>query len=233
MFDCVDVNRHAGAAVIAALSFFGCADAQLGQAQLQTPCAQSDAACDAAGDASSDVNSDVNAPIAAGARLDLIIRPSLQGALAVPLTLRPVDPEVVVLEEGMLRAVAPGISAVLLLAEDLSVIDVVHVSVQKAERLTLHRSLNNDVVVDERALPAVVQVFPGEEITLKLGVWAGAQQLGGDTGDLWSVTNPDYRLIDQGFARERRLRAPDAGSSVVAVVLPTGLRTEVTLEVVP
>lgn len=208
-----------------ALSVVGCSDGQLGQAALTTPCAVTDANCD-------DGGGGINAPIAAGARFDVVVKPALAGALSVPLRFRPVDDGVVTLDEGVLTAVAPGISAVLLMAEDNTVVDVVHVSVQKVERLTLHRSLNNDVVVDERPLPASVQVFPGEELTLKLSAWAGAQQLAGDTVDVWTSTNPDFRVIDQGFARERRVRAPDEGSADLTVALPTGLNTTVHLEVI-
>jgi hypothetical protein len=202
----------------------GCADAQLGQAEITAPCAGSDADCDP---------EDVRAPVAAGARFDVEVAPAVAGALAVPLTLHPVDVDVVTVEDGVLKAVGPGLTAVLLLTDDGSAVDVIHVTVQKPERLTLHRSLNDDVVVDERPLPAAVQVFPGEELTLKLNVWSGAQALAGDADDAWSVDNPAFRLIDQGFGRERRLRAPDeAGSANVVVTVASGLSVAVRLEVV-
>lgn len=201
----------------------GCSDGQLGQAQLDTPCAATDADC---------TGEEARAPIAAGARFDLVVAPRLSGALAVPLHLRPVDGDVVGLDDGVLVAGRPGLTAVLLLTEDEVVVDVVHVAVQKPERLTLHRSLEQGVTVDERPLPSSIEVFPGEELTLRLNVWSGAQALGGDTDDAWTSSNPDFQIIHQGFARERRLRAPAAGSADVVVALPTGLSTTVHLEVV-
>lgn len=205
----------------------GCADAQLGQAQLSAPCASTDAACAAGTD------DGVRAPIAAGARFDISIATRLSGALAVPLHLRPVDADVVGIDDGgTLVAGKPGLTAVLILTENEEVVDLVHVAVQKPARLTLHRSLQEGVVVDERPLPAVVQVFPNEELTLRLEAWSGAQALAGDTDDLWTSSNEDFQIINQGFARERRLRAPADGSTDVVVALPTGLSTTVHLEVV-
>lgn len=202
-----------------------CSDGQLGQAQLETPCAATDADCS---------GEEARAPIASGARFDLVVAPRLSGALAVPLLhLRPVDDDVVGLDDGVLVAGKPGLTAVLLLTDNDEVVDVVHVAVQKAEKLTLHRSLQQGVVVDERPLPSSIEVFPNEELTLRLNVWAGAQQLGGDTDDVWTSSDPAFQIIHQGFARERRLRAPAAGSTDVVVALPTGLSTTVHLEVIP
>ncbi len=213
----------AGAGFVVVVASLGCSDGQLGQAQLDTPCASTDADC---------TGEEARAPIAQGARFDLVVAPKLSGALAVPLHLRPVDPDVVGLDDGVLVAGKPGLTAVLLLTDTDEVVDVMHVTVQKPEQLTLHRSLQQGVVVDDRPLPPSIEVFPNEELTLRLNVWSGAQQLGGDTDDAWTTSNSAFQIIHQGFARERRVRAPAEGSADVVVTLPTGLSTTVHFEVV-
>lgn len=215
--------------VVGLSSVVGACSEQLGQSQFDTPCAQTDVDCVGVSD-----DGGARAPVAVGAHFDLVVTPQLAGALSVPLHFRPVDAAVVGLSDGVLVAGKPGLTAVLLLTDSDEVVDVVHVAVQKPERLTLHRSLQDGaVVVDERPLPERIEVFPNEELTLRLNVWSGAQALDGDTDDAWTTSNPEFRIIHQGFARERRLRAPATGATDVVVALATGLSTTVRFEVIP
>lgn len=207
---------------VVALLGVACADSgQLGQSTLSAPCAAGDA-CEAEG---------VSAPIAAGATFALEAAPVLQGGTAVPLRLRAVDEAVAVVEaDGKLRATGPGITAVLILAEDGGVLDLTHVSVAKVNRVSFHRG--GGAELDERELPERIQLFPGEELTLSVRVWHDGQRLIGEVGDAWSVDNALFRVLDQGFAQERRIKAPLLGSTRLVVDVLGTVHT-LDLEVVP
>ncbi len=200
-----------------------CTTGELAQTALSTPCAADDVTCQQRGD--------VDAPLAAGSVFALEVHPRIAGGTAVPVTLEAVDENVATVDdEGRVHAVAPGITAVLVLADDGSVLDFTHVAVAKADHLTFHRGGGADV--DERALPDAIQVLPGEELTLSLRVWQAGQQLLGEMGDAWSVDDDAFRIVDQGFALERRVRAPDEGTAVITVDA-LGLSRSLTLEVIP
>jgi len=219
-----------GMASAVVCSSLGCAEGQLGQTTFSDPCASSDAACSAGGSATVD---DTRLPLAIGGRRPLVIRPDVLGALSAPLQLRPVAPDIIDVDGDVLIGNGEGIAAVLVVTDSGAVVDVVHVAVQKPQRMSLHRSVDGGAVVDERALPDAVKLFADEEINLRLGVYGGAQELAGDLGEAWAVDNPAFRLADQGFARERRLRAPAEGSGTLTVTLPTGLTTTIRFEVIP
>jgi hypothetical protein len=210
----------AGLAVIVACS--ACADSgQLGQSSLSAPCAAG-ASCERDG---------VSSPIAAGATFALEVKPEIVGGTAVPLSLRAVDAAVAVVEpDGKLRATGPGITAVLILTEDGGVVDLTHIAVQKLDRISFHRG--GGAELDERELPEAIQLFPEEELTLAVRVWHGGQQLIGEMRDAWRVDNPAFRLLDQGFAQERRIKAAAAGSTTLAVDIFGNIHT-LRLEVVP
>ena len=81
-------------------------------------------------------------------------------------------------------------------------------------------------------LPARIELFPEEELTLSLRVWQSGQQLIGEMGDVWSVDDESFRVLDQGFALERRIKAPASGSTTLLVDV-LGVQQTLTLEVVP
>ncbi|MBI1947310.1 MAG: hypothetical protein HYS27_16570 [Deltaproteobacteria bacterium] len=198
----------------------GCSDGQLAQSAVDAPCPAGDLDCEAA---------PTTAPLAAGASLALEIRPVIVGGVSAAVSLRSGDDAVLVVEGGLLRAVAPGVAAVLAVGDDGAVVDLTHLTVVKADRLTLHRG--GGAERDERAVPDAIQVFPGEELSLSLRVWSGAQALAGDVEESWTVTDPAFLLVDQGFPQERRLRAPSAGSATLTIDA-VGLQHTLALEVV-
>lgn len=203
----------------------GCADrGQLAQTTLAAPCAAGDTAC------TSGEQSGVSSPIAAGAAFALEVKPAIAGGTAVPLTLQTVDQSIATVDgAGILHAVNPGITAVLILTDDGGVVDITHISVAKVERVSFHRG--GGAELDERQLPARIELFPDEELTLSLRVWQGGQQLIGEMGDAWSVDNEAFRVLDQGFALERRIKAPTEGSTTLDVDV-LGTRQSLILEVV-
>jgi hypothetical protein len=208
-------------ATVAACSESG----QLAQTSLSAPCAAGDTAC------TSGQNEGVTSPIAAGATLALEVKPAIAGGPAVPLTLRTVDPLVATIDDaGRVRAVGPGITAVLVLTDDGGLVDVTHVSVAKAERVSFHRGGGG--ALDERQLPARIELFPEEELTLSLRVWQSGQQLIGEMGDVWSVDDDAFKVLDQGFALERRIKAPASGTTTLLVDV-LGVQQTLILEVVP
>lgn len=198
----------------------GCSDGQLAQSAVDAPCPAGDLDCEAA---------PTTAPLAAGASLALEIRPVIVGGVSAAVSLRSGDDAVLVVEGGLLRAVAPGVAAVLAVGDDGAVVDLTHLTVVKADRLTLHRG--GGAERDERAVPDAIQVFPGEELSLSLRVWSGAQALAGDVEESWTVTDPAFLLVDQGFPAERRLRVPSSGSATLTIDA-VGLQHTLALEVV-
>jgi hypothetical protein len=132
--------------------------------------------------------------------------------------------------DGRLRATGPGITAVLIMADDGSVIDLTHLSAATVNRLSLHRG--GGAELDERELPSVIQLFPNETLTLTVRVWHDGQPLIGDVGDVWSLDNPEFRILDQGFAFERRIQSPASGSTRLAIDI-LGISRTLDLEVVP
>ncbi|OGQ23982.1 MAG: hypothetical protein A2138_11885 [Deltaproteobacteria bacterium RBG_16_71_12] len=198
----------------------GCSDGQLAQSAVDAPCPAGDLDCEAA---------PTTAPIAAGALLALEIRPVIVGGVSAAVSLRSGDDAVLVVEDGLVRAVAPGVAAVLAVGDDGAVVDLTHLSVIKADRLTLHRG--GGAERDERALPTAIQVFPNEELSLSLRTWSGAQELAGDVLDRWTVSDPAFLLVDQGFPAERRLRVPAAGTATLTIDA-VGLQQTLSLEVV-
>ncbi len=206
--------------LIAALTF-GCSDGQLAQSAVDAPCPAGDADCEAA---------PTTAPIAAGARYALEIRPVIVGGMTVAATLRSGDEAIVQVDDGVLRTLAPGVAAVLAVGDDGAVVDFTHLVVVKADRLTLHRG--GGAERDERALPERIQLFPGEELSLSLRTWYGAQELAGDVGEAWTLSDPAFLVVDQGFPQERRLRAPASGTATLTVDA-VGLTHTLALEVIP
>jgi hypothetical protein len=204
----------------------GCSESgQLAQTSLSAPCAAGDTAC------TSGQNEGVTSPIAAGATFALEVKPTIAGGTAVPLTLRAVDPLVATIDDaGRVRAVGPGITAVLVLTDDGGLVDVTHVSVAKVERVSFHRG--GGAELDERQLPARIELFPEEDLTLSLRVWQSGQQLIGEMGDAWSVDDDAFKVLDQGFALERRIKAPASGTTTLLVDV-LGVQQTLTLEVVP
>lgn len=198
-----------------------CSDGQLAQSAVDAPCPAGDTDCEAAS---------TTAPIAAGARYALEIRPVVVGGLTVAAALRSGDESVLDVEDGVVRTLAPGVAAVLAVGDDGAVVDFTHLVVVKADRLTLHRG--GGAERDERALPERIQLFPGEELSLSLRTWHGAQELAGDVGEAWTVDDPAFLVVAQGFPQERRLRAPSSGTATLTV-LALGLQHTLTLEVIP
>ncbi|MCC7071385.1 MAG: hypothetical protein IT383_08685 [Deltaproteobacteria bacterium] len=199
----------------------GCSDGQLAQSAVDAPCPAGDSDCEAA---------PTTAPIAAGARYALEIRPVIVGGMTVAASLRSGDEAVLQVEDGVVRTVAPGVAAVLAVGDDGAVVDFTHLVVVKADRLSLHRG--GGAERDERPLPEHIQVFPDEELSLSLRTWFGAQELAGNVDEVWSVDDPAFRIVDQGFPQERRVRAPAAGTTTLTIDA-VGVQHTLTLEVIP
>lgn len=208
-------------AALPAVAALGCADGQLAQSAVDAPCPAGDVDCEAA---------PTTAPLAAGARYALEIRPVIVGGTTVAASLRSGDEAVLLVESGLVRTVAPGVAAVLAVTDEGAVVDFTHLTVVKADRLSLHRG--GGAERDERALPDAIEVFPGEELTLALRTWRGAQELAGDVTEQWSVDNPDFQLVNQGFPQERRLRAPASGRTTLTIDA-VEIEKTLTLEVKP
>lgn len=199
----------------------GCADGQLAQSAVDAPCPAGDVDCEA---------SPATAPLAAGSRYALEIRPVIAGGITVAASLRSGDESVLQVENGLVRTVEPGVAAVLAVTDDGAVVDFTHLTVVKADRLTLHRG--GGAERDERELLDAIELFPGEELSLSLRTWRGAQALAGDPVEEWTVDNGEFLVVNQGFPQERRLRAPASGRTTLTV-RALGLDHTLDLQVLP
>lgn len=199
----------------------GCSDGQLAQSAVDAPCPAGDVDCEGA---------PTTAPLAAGARYALEIRPVIAGGITVSASLRSGDEAVLQVENGLVRTVAPGVAAILAVTDDGAVVDFTHLTVVKADRLTLHRG--GGAERDERELPDAIEVFPGEELSLALRTWRGAQALAGDPTEEWTLDNAEFLVVNQGFPQERRVRAPASGRATLTL-RALGLDKTLDLQVVP
>jgi hypothetical protein len=228
----------------------GCADAegQLSGAALERACAPQDPTCAEAG---------LDGPLAAGARIPIWISPQVSGSTAVALDWEVVNGEIADVEEGRIVGRSPGVTAILARTPgDGVVIDFLHIWVDTPERISLHRVVEN--MTDQRELGDHIQVFPGEDLILRLQIAAGPRRLLGDAQEDWVLLcnedglepitdqpfsaqstqestscDENFFLMDQGNPAERRLLVPEEGpDETTLVVRALGFEKTLRVEVV-
>jgi len=187
------------------------------QATLVGQCAADDAACS---------RRHPSAPIAVGARFFPDVSADVAGTGTPILRLESADPGVLAVEQGALRAVRPGSSAVLISTDDGSVVDFVQMWVAPATQLTLARR-DGDRITDSLALAV------GEDVTLVPTLWSGSQRLSGDADVSWTASSgAPLAILRDGSADRRRLKARAPGKATLTVALGD-VKTTVDVEVVP
>jgi hypothetical protein len=215
--------RTVALTVIVALAPLACSDGQLGNTQITEPCAPTDAQC-----ATRPIP-----PVAVGASTALSVQVTLPAGGEAPVThLRVVDEAVALEEDGRVRAVGPGTTAVLFLTSDGRVLDFTHLAAGDVERLLVARG--QDEALDPRGIEGTLLLSPGEAAPLTLLPMSDSQQLGGDLDAVITVSDArlDVRVDPKnGFT----LRASDAAEAFTATLRAEalGLSLELPIEVRP
>src|SRR5688572_21878998 len=195
-----------------------CTSTQLTNAELAPPCAPSDVQCGQA----------ALAPLAIGATTTLdVVLPTPAGGQLPVTHLRAANEGVAQLDEqGRIAGTGEGVTALLVLAADDSVLDFTHIAVATPQRLELHRP------GDGRPLESPVYLAPGESLIVNLEVHSDSQLLSGDPDESWDIDDVAWNLRpDQQSAQ---IVAPDfiAGSATLFVTA-LGLEHAIQLEVRP
>ncbi len=187
------------------------------QTTLVGQCAADDAACS---------RRHPQAPLAVGTRFHPDVATELAGTSTPNLRLESVEPAILAVEDGALVARRAGATAVLITADDGSVVDFVHVWVAPVTRLTLARR-------DGDRIGGAIGLAVGEDLTLVPTLWNGAQRLAGDSEATWTVTSDaTISVLRDGSTDRRRLRARAPGKATVTVALGE-VHATVDVEVVP
>jgi hypothetical protein len=187
------------------------------QATLMGQCAEGDAACS---------RRHPLAPLTVGARFHPEVSTAITGSSMPSLRLESAAPEVLALEDGALVAKAPGASAVLIVTDDGSIVDFIHVWVAPVTAITLARR-------DGEHVGGTVGLAVGEDVTLVPTLWNGAQQLSGETAATWTLTgDAGFSVLPDGAADRHRLRARTPGKATLVVAMGDA-KTTLALEVVP
>ncbi|NUP07920.1 MAG: hypothetical protein HOW73_17890 [Polyangiaceae bacterium] len=191
--------------LVAALTplFAGCGGAAgaLGQVAVADDCAPSDASCRRRG---------FDKPIAVGAVVRPEISMRVQGSGAPSMHYEAADPTVLKSENGRVEGVAPGMSAVLIMTDDGTVMDMFHVWVKAPTGIDLVMVRGAD---DREPIEGTVELFPGEVIRLEAALHGEGQELGGELEQEWSLDRSNVTLLEEGRRGARRLVALEPGEA--------------------
>lgn len=205
----------ASATCVVGMISSACSDSvgQLSYNELDIPCGEEQTDCQRDG---------IDRPIAVGTSLPLTLAPTVAGGTSPALRLEPVDENVAVVDAAVVVATGPGVTAILARVPDGDVIDLTHVWVDEAERLTLHAV--RDGVVDERPLEDRLDVLSSEtrELSFTFKLWSQGRELMGDCTTSWTLdADEGFVLMNEGDARERRLLLPETGTGTATLTLAT------------
>jgi hypothetical protein len=194
-----------------------------GQATLVHDCRPGDANCHRAMPA---------APLAVGSRLRPTVEVELAGSLMPVVALASSREDVLAVENGALVAKKPGLAAVLIGAQDGTVLDFQHVWVAQPTSIVVERPSPVGSGVEEVEGP--VELVAGEQLMLTTSLLAQTQRLAGDGDMTWEIAGDDgsIALLRDGSDGRRRLVARKAGHAQIRIAT-LGLEATVDVEVVP
>jgi hypothetical protein len=203
------------------VSLLGCAQGEAGaleQAGFAAACSTDDVGC---------VELGLAAPLAVGATLSIDLVALGAGQALPAARLESARSEVLEVRGTELVPLAPGITALLLSAEDGSVIDFFHVASETPDALAFLRA------DDPRRIETAIQLLVGDELVLVAAPSRAGQRLAGSVESVWSVDQSEtISLLTTGQTGERRLVARAPGTATVQVAA-LGLSTSLVLEVLP
>jgi hypothetical protein len=158
-------------------------------------------------------------PLAKGASATPKLRFELRGSGAPAYHLESADPLVLEASEGQVTAHEEGLTGLMVLAEDGSVLDFFHVWVRPATALQISGVLPGRQAAQE--LRTTVELVRGDELRLSTRLLGGGQALSGEAEVQWELeqdaANKSFRILDEGVASERRLVAVGVGSAKLTI----------------
>lgn len=173
---------------------------------------------------------EVLGPIAVGSTITPRIDFSMRGSGGLPATLVAARPDVLSARGQFLTGTAPGVSAVLIRADDGTVLDYVHLWVVEASHISLEL-LGDDRRPQGEVLDSV-ELAVGESVRLRPVIYAGNQALAGEAESAWQVDAAVAEVLRDGAPSRRRLIARAPGRATVSV-RALGLESTFELVVVP
>jgi hypothetical protein len=203
------------------VSSLGCAQSDPGaleQAGFAAACSDDDVGC---------VELGLTAPLAVGATLSVDLVALGAGQALPAAVLESARPEALEVRGTELVPLAPGVTALLLSAEDGGVIDFFHVASEAPDALAFVRA------DDPRRIETAIQLLVGDELVLVAAPSRAGQRLAGEVEAEWSVgASETVALLTTGQSGERRLVARAPGTATVQVAA-LGLSSSLVLEVLP
>ncbi len=176
------------------------------------------------------VGQKLDAPIALGSTLELDVRYQIAGSSGPPTTLETADPSVLVLDGSHLRAVGAGLSAVLFLGPDKTVIDFLHLWVEPATELRILRYSSAGTLLGR--VQSSVKLLVHDELLVSVEPFAKGQPLIGNFKLETTVAGNSVAIVPDSVSGFHRVVARSPGPSQVKLAA-LGLSTEWTIEVQP
>lgn len=182
----------------------GCADpGALDQAAIGTECSPTDFAC---------VTSGLDGPIAVGGVLPLKLDLTTAGSSTSSVSLMSADPLVLKAAGTEVIGAAPGVAALVMLAEGRAV-DFLHVYVAEPNRIGLHR---RDGGLELGEILEEVELLVGDELTVDVEPYRDSQRLLGGGETTWT-SGAQVSLLRNGSPGRRRIVARTAGETDVVI----------------
>jgi hypothetical protein len=178
----------------------------LGQAVVPEACDPAKATCKRSG---------FDQPLAVGGLLQPEISLSQKGAGAPAVHFEAADESVLSTEAGRLQGRAPGMSALLLVTDDGTVMDMFHVWVKAPTSIELRASRGDSD--SAQPISGRVDLLPGETLRLSTTLEGEGQPLNGDVAHEWKLDKPVAALLHEGVANRRRLVATSPGEATLSI----------------
>jgi hypothetical protein len=220
------MNRHLlGVFAAALLTASSCGEGTpgaLGQAHLSADCPAEDLSCVAQG---------LDGPLAVGATARINVVLAFQGAATPPTRLVSSHPEILAVDGENVRGAASGnVTLLLMLNDEDTVVDFMHVWVTEADRLAL-----SVFTPDGRELGEVVtgaELLTGEDLVLAASLYGRGQKLLGNTGATFAADSDVVTLLREPTSGRTRVVARKPGQATITVTAG-GLATSLLVEVKP
>jgi hypothetical protein len=174
--------------------------------------------------------SSLDAPLAVGGEVRPAFEVNVVGSTAPPTHFVSARPDVIVVRDGVLVGQSPGLAAVLIATPDETVVDFLHVWVERANRIDVHGIDGSGT--DLGPLTAAIDMVVGERMRLVPHPYAGAEQLAGVAPALWTVDPPVAVVLRDGLPNRVTLLARTPGTADVKIAM-AGATTHLQLKVIP
>jgi hypothetical protein len=176
------------------------------------------------------LRSTLDAPLAVGGEVRPAFEMSVAGSTAPPTHFVSARPDVILVRDGVLVGQSPGVAAVLVAMPDETVVDFLHVWVERANRVDVHGI--DGTGADLGPLTAPLDMVVGERIRLVPHPYAGAEQLAGVAAAQWTVEPPVAVVLREGLPNRVTLLARTPGTADVKIAM-AGATSHLQLEVIP